>query len=611
MFEGDLGALPTADLLESAAAHRAEVNRLDARLLEHAQVYADHYHPSTCSPRPTRRPSDGRERAIVLGGEGCPEIAEFAPAEFGAMIGISAGAAADFIGQALALRHRLPLTWARVQSGQATPWKARKIATACLDLSEDAARAVDHRVARVVDTLTPGRLDRIVEAAKKHADPEAARTKAEEKARERGVYLSRCDEHGTKKIFIRTGSGAAIRFNARITSIAEALKILGDTACLQRRRADAVGIIADPRYTEELLHQAHQHLRTTPPTATADPAPTADATTRAAAPPGVPGADQHPTSTADATCRSAAGRAIGDGEVTTANLGRARSKPAAAAPGRGAERGVQRRDPARDGDPFCGWPGDEGLLTDWAEPGLHDAADRDAPHPSDSDLPDPLDAPSKEPIEAFDPGLCLDSDDDGRPMDAAARRALDARLAQIRHDAHTSHATRRPGNRLRPGQTEVYVHLTDHTLATGTGVLRAEHIGPLLATQLSELVGHGPYTVKPVIDLNDAVSVDAYEIPDRIRERVRLTHPVELFPYGTRETHPAMDLDHIQPYDPLGPPGQTNTTNLAPLRRLPHRVKTHGRWTVRRLNRTTIQWTTPNGFTFTVDPTGTHRTPNP
>ncbi|MFF0269497.1 hypothetical protein [Kribbella sp. NPDC004536] len=95
-------------------------------------------------------------------------------------------------------------------------------------------------------------------------------------------------------------------------------------------------------------------------------------------------------------------------------------------------------------------------------------------------------------------------------------------------------------------------------------MLRVESIGPLLATQLTELVGHGPYVVKPVIDLNDAVSVNAYEIPTRIRERIKLIHPVELFPYGTRETTNTIDLDHIQPYNPLGPPGQTSTTKLVP-----------------------------------------------
>jgi hypothetical protein len=71
-----------------------------------------------------------------------------------------------------------------------------------------------------------------------------------------------------------------------------------------------------------------------------------------------------------------------------------------------------------------------------------------------------------------------------------------------------------------------------------------------------------------------------------------------------------MDLDHIEPYDPLGPPGQTTTGNLAPLGRFPHRVKTHGRgWNVRRLDRKTLEWQTPHGFTFHVDPTGTHRVP--
>jgi hypothetical protein len=199
--------------------------------------------------------------------------------------------------------------------------------------------------------------------------------------------------------------------------------------------------------------------------------------------------------------------------------------------------------------------------------------------------------------------------DDGVPMDGAAQRALDARLAQIKHDAHANPA--KPGGQVRPGQTEVYVHLTDLTLATGAGVVRAEGIGPVLAEQLTELVGHGPYTVKPVIDLNDAVSVDAYEIPSRIRERVRLTHPVEVFPYGTRESHGAIDLDHIEPYDPHGRGGQTSTTNLAPLSRFAHRVKTHAPgWKVHRVDVKTLEWTTPHGFRFEVGPTGTHRLPD-
>ncbi|MER7247795.1 hypothetical protein [Kribbella sp. NPDC000426] len=246
------------------------------------------------------------------------------------------------------------------------------------------------------------------------------------------------------------------------------------------------------------------------------------------------------------------------------------------------------------------------------EPPLEDGVgpyDPDPPSdPFDSRLPGYVPGPRREP-------------DEGVPMDAAAQRALDARLAQIKRDAYANPATNAdpasaarsasPAGQMRPGQTEVFVHLTDLTLATGTGVLRAEGIGPLLAEQLTELVGHGPYTVKPVIDLNDAVSVDAYEIPARIRERVRLTYPVELFPYGTRESHRGIDLDHIEPYDPYGPAGQTSTGNLAPLSRFAHRVKTHARgWDVRRVDHKTLEWTTPHGFRFEVGPTGTHRLPN-
>ena len=111
-----------------------------------------------------------------------------------------------------------------------------------------------------------------------------------------------------------------------------------------------------------------------------------------------------------------------------------------------------------------------------------------------------------------------------------------------------------------------------------------------------------------MIDLNDAVSVNAYEIPERIRERVKLTHPVELFPFGTRETSQTIDLDHIQPYDPLGPPGQTSTQNLAPLSRFGHRVKTHAHgWNLRRIDHKTLEWSTPHGFIFEVGPNGTHR----
>ncbi|MER7249879.1 hypothetical protein ABT313_34505, partial [Kribbella sp. NPDC000426] len=482
----------------------------------------------------------------------------------------------------------------------------------------------------------------------------------------------------------------------------------GDTRHLQHRRADALGIISDPRYTQELLTQARNHP-TAPPTTSpstaaepsADPAPApADTPTPAADPvrcsaeanpetaPGLrPTADPQTgvgTRSAGAGLMSGVGTrsATADGAFgprdRTSDAPRTPSTPSTPAdPARGGSvagsesppydgpcdrtSDAPRTSPARAGttagptrspyvgphdrssgapctssgrarggttagpasasydgldagdahlaDPIAGATAD---LVELREPPLEDGAgpyDPDPPSdPFDSRLPGYIPGPRSEP-------------DEGVPMDAAAQRALDARLAQIKRDAYANPATSADSasaagsasraGQVRPGQTEVFVHLTDLTLATGTGVLRAEGIGPLLAEQLTELVGHGPYTVKPVIDLNDAVSVDAYEIPARIRERVRLTYPVELFPYGTRESHRGIDLDHIEPYDPYGPAGQTSTRNLAPLSRFAHRVKTHARgWDVRRVDHKTLEWTTPHGFRFEVGPTGTHRLPN-
>jgi hypothetical protein len=184
-------------------------------------------------------------------------------------------------------------------------------------------------------------------------------------------------------------------------------------------------------------------------------------------------------------------------------------------------------------------------------------------------------------------------------IDPYSRHQLASKLATIKKAASTSSS--------RPRCIVLYAHLTDQTLLTGDGLVRIENHGSLLATQLKELLGHDQVILKPVIDLNQHIDVNAYEIPTRIREHVRLAQPVERFPYSTTETTPRTDLDHIQPYNPHGPPGQTSTTNLTPATRYHHRVKTHGHWQTHQTDQGAQHWTTPNGFTFHVDHTGTHR----
>lgn len=134
--------------------------------------------------------------------------------------------------------------------------------------------------------------------------------------------------------------------------------------------------------------------------------------------------------------------------------------------------------------------------------------------------------------------------------------------------------------------------------------MRVEGIGPVLASLLREVLGHDKVVLKPVIDMNERVSVDAHEIPARIRERVLLRDLYCVFPWCTRRATRSMDLDHVVPYDDGGPPGQTITANLAPCCRYHHRLKTHGGWNYVVLTEGTYEWISPHGARFLVDHTG-------
>ena len=145
------------------------------------------------------------------------------------------------------------------------------------------------------------------------------------------------------------------------------------------------------------------------------------------------------------------------------------------------------------------------------------------------------------------------------------------------------------------------MHLSESAVATVDGV-------PVLADHVATWCAGTTVTIKPVIDLNHAVSSTGYTPSDSVAERVRLAWPQCLFPFCTRRGR--TDLDHGVPYDPGGPPDQTSTTNLAPLCRTHHRMKTFAGWsyvpaaTTEHGVPTAFTWTSPTGATFRVDPLG-------
>ncbi len=108
-------------------------------------------------------------------------------------------------------------------------------------------------------------------------------------------------------------------------------------------------------------------------------------------------------------------------------------------------------------------------------------------------------------------------------------------------------------------------------------------------------------TVRPVIDLNHAERIDGYHVPDRFRDHIILRDGHCRFPHCSRRA--GLDADHITPYADGGP---TETTNLAPLCRTHHILKTRSAWTYRALRPGHYLWTSPHGWTFLVDPTGSY-----
>ncbi len=134
-------------------------------------------------------------------------------------------------------------------------------------------------------------------------------------------------------------------------------------------------------------------------------------------------------------------------------------------------------------------------------------------------------------------------------------------------------------------------------------IARMEGHGPVTVAFVRHLVSHiaGQVKVQPVIDLNQGASVDAYEIPQKLREAVHLIHPGDVFPYAAN-LGKQVDIDHQIPYSEGG---KTSTDNLGPLTRTHHRIKTHAGWEVRQPFPGIVIWRDPHGAHYLVDQTGT------
>jgi hypothetical protein len=249
VFENDLVELDAAATLAAAEANEHTLITAETRRLQLAAHWADlHLGDAVQTSR-----IPGTEHPVQVGGEGTPTIGDFAPAELGCALRISDGSAARLIGDALDLRHRLPLLWTVAQGGQVPAYQARHIASATRHLTAEQAGLVDQRLAPSLGAVPFGRLQTLLDAAIMAADTVGAEQAAEVAAKERFVRLGCKSEHGLKLIIARTAAGDAIWFKATIDRIADILAREGDPDTIEVRRSKAIGILAQPAEALALL----------------------------------------------------------------------------------------------------------------------------------------------------------------------------------------------------------------------------------------------------------------------------------------------------------------------------------------------------------------------
>ncbi len=245
----DLDLGQTLDAVE--AAHRARV-RAEAELLCLAAHFADLHDPA--SGRQSGVVLPGAERSVRLGGSGTPLVREFAAVELGVRMQLGREAARFLIADALDLRHRLPLLWARLGAGEVRAAWARLAAARTRHLSLSAAGVVDARVAEPADGRIPfARFETVVAAAVVAADPAVAAAREEEAAARRFARASRSSEDGMRMFSIRASLGVVARIDATVSYLAAALRALGDTDSEDDRRIKACLVMANPDQAVQLL----------------------------------------------------------------------------------------------------------------------------------------------------------------------------------------------------------------------------------------------------------------------------------------------------------------------------------------------------------------------
>jgi hypothetical protein len=197
-----------------------------------------------------------RSTGLPISGAGAPVISEQGVHELAAGLGISYQAGLGLVGETLELRYRLPKLWALVQDLTLPAWQARRAAAETITLSRQAAAFVDGQLAIAArrGRLTVPAVTGAVELARSRFEPEATRTLEEQALASRGVWFDPTPQTpAVTDLHARLDTLDAQALEATIADLAVTLGRLGDPDTLSVRRATALGILADPQHSVDLI----------------------------------------------------------------------------------------------------------------------------------------------------------------------------------------------------------------------------------------------------------------------------------------------------------------------------------------------------------------------
>ncbi len=224
-----------------------------ALLAHHADV-TGHVEPGLAAPLAQVLHGD---RMVPGGGDGTPEVSEFAALEIAALWNEGVEGVDGRIHQALDLRHRFPRLWHQVMDGELPTWVAARVTMKAAPLPRDAAAHLDEQLAEVVGHLPASRLLRLADGLVARLTPPADAESSRRRDRtHRGVWVrQRPDVRATTVAAISAVLDAADAdaLEQQVRRLARILAQGGDTRGLDERRASALAVMAHPARALQLL----------------------------------------------------------------------------------------------------------------------------------------------------------------------------------------------------------------------------------------------------------------------------------------------------------------------------------------------------------------------